>query len=77
MALQENIIRRALKELTETKDWNERATIINGMSNLLDLLKGETPDYMFMAEELLKYIDTTYLYTDAEHQTLYNVIMEV
>lgn len=76
MALQENIIRQSLAELAETKDWVKRAGIINGMEALLDLLKGETPDYLFQAEELLKYIDTTYLYTDATHQTLYNVLIE-
>lgn len=75
-ALQENIVRQSLKELTETENWNKRTEIIDRMNTLLDLLKGETPDYLFQAETLLKYIDTTYLYTDAEHQTLYNVIIE-
>jgi hypothetical protein len=75
-ALQENIVRRSLKELTETEDWIKRAAIIDNMNALLELLKGDTPDYLFQADELLKYIDTTYLYTDAEHQTLYNVIIE-
>lgn len=72
-ALQENIVRQSLKELTETEDWTERRRIIDGMNTLLDLLKGETPDYLFQAETLLKYIDTTYLYTDSKHQTLYDV----
>ena len=72
-ALQENIVRRALKELTETEDWTKRAEIIDNMNALLELLKGDTPDYLFQADELLKYIDTTFLYTDAEHQTLYDV----
>jgi hypothetical protein len=74
-ALQENIVRQSLKELTETEDWIKRAAIIDNMNTLLELLKGDTPDYLFQADELLKYIDTTYLYTDAEHQTLYNVII--
>lgn len=72
-ALQENIVRQSLKELTENEDWTERWRVINSMNMLLECLKGETPDYLFQAETLLKYIDTTYLYTDAEHQTLYDV----
>jgi hypothetical protein len=75
-ALQENIVRRSLKELTETEDCFKRAAIIDKMNALLELLKGDTPDYLFQADELLKYIDTTYLYTDAEYRTLYNVIIE-
>ena len=72
-ALQENIVRQSLKKLTETEDWIQRAAIIDNMNTLLELLKGETPDYLFQTEALLQYIDTTYLYTDAEHQTLYDV----
>lgn len=69
-------MRQSLKELTETEDWIRRAAIIDNMNTLLDLLKGETPDYLFQAEELIKYIDTAHLYMDTENQTLYNVIIE-
>lgn len=75
-ALQENIVRQSLKELTETEDHVKRWRIIDNMNTLLECLKGDTPDYLFQAETLLKYIDTTYLYTDTKLQTLYNVIIE-
>ena len=72
-ALQENIVRLSLCSLAKTEDWTKRAEIIDNMNTMLELLKGDTPDYLFQAEELLKYIDTAFLYTDAEHQTLYDV----
>lgn len=50
------IYEKTQRRVSEETDWVKKRQIMDRCSVLIDMLKGETPDYIFNADELMSYI---------------------
>lgn len=66
------IYEKTQQRVFEEGDWVKKWQIMDRCSVLIDMLKGETPDYLFCADELMSYIKD-----DIENSTMWTNMEEV